>query len=203
MKPLDRSQTDYFLRRQARLLVSEGVRAVGTVYNEVGPRIVRYARAIVRHQEDAEDVLQATLLKLMKHPEALSRAEHPWAYLLRIARNEALTLLDRQKSIDLLSSFPEVEPEVCDVCWQIDLTDAVAAALEYLPPNQKEVIVLKIWEGLTFFEVADILGESPNTVASRYRYAIAKLERVLCEADERRAIPFPPVSLEQAPPLDS
>jgi RNA polymerase sigma-70 factor (ECF subfamily) len=179
MNTHDRQEFDQFLRRQARLLAAEGLRALGTVYDQVGPRIVRYVRAIVRHHDDAEDVLQATLLKLMKHPEALSRAEHPWAYLLRIARNEALTLLDRQKSIDLLSSFPDIDVSTHDVCWQIDLGDAVAAALQHLPPNQKEVIVLKIWEDLTFMEIASILGESPNTVASRYRYALEKLEHLL------------------------
>ncbi len=138
MNAPNRHEFDQFLRRQARLLAVEGLRALGTIYDEIGPRIVRYVRAIVRHQDDAEDVLQSTLLKLMKHPEALSRAEHPWPYLLRIARNEALTLLDRQKSIDLLSSFPAIDITVSDVCWQVDLGDAVAAALEHLPPNQKK-----------------------------------------------------------------
>jgi RNA polymerase sigma-70 factor (ECF subfamily) len=44
-----------------------------------------------------------------------------------------------------------------------------------LPPEQREVVHLKVFEGLTFQEIADLAGESINTVASRYRYALEKL----------------------------
>ncbi len=52
-------------------------------------------------------------------------------------------------------------------------------AVSQLPPEQAEVVVLKIWEGFTFAEIADLIGESPNTAASRYRYALEKLSRSL------------------------
>jgi RNA polymerase sigma-70 factor (ECF subfamily) len=52
---------------------------------------------------------------------------------------------------------------------------AVWAALRALPPEQAEVVVLKIWEEMTFAQIAEILDTSPNTVASRYQYAMAKL----------------------------
>ena len=51
----------------------------------------------------------------------------------------------------------------------------LAAALEELPPEQRTVVQLKLWERLTFEEIAAVLELSPNTVASRYRYAIDKL----------------------------
>ena len=44
-----------------------------------------------------------------------------------------------------------------------------------LPADQREVIHLHVFEGMTFQQVADTTGESINTIASRYRYAIAKL----------------------------
>lgn len=48
-----------------------------------------------------------------------------------------------------------------------------------LPPEQREVVFLKVWTGLTFAEIADVLATSANTAASRYRYGIEKLRRDL------------------------
>jgi RNA polymerase sigma-70 factor (ECF subfamily) len=58
---------------------------------------------------------------------------------------------------------------------------AIEAALRNLPQNQSEVLILKIWGGLTFADVAKALGISTNTAASRYRYALAKLREQLAE----------------------
>ena len=62
---------------------------------------------------------------------------------------------------------------------EYEIKRSVRLAVEKLPPNQSEVVVLKIWEGMTFLEIAEVLGESPNTVASRYRYGLEKLTRLL------------------------
>jgi RNA polymerase sigma-70 factor (ECF subfamily) len=55
----------------------------------------------------------------------------------------------------------------------------IEAALRELPPEQREVIHMKVYEGNTFQQVADLLGVSINTVASRYRYAMDKLHHLL------------------------
>ncbi len=65
---------------------------------------------------------------------------------------------------------PEVVPN--DEAWT---RKALAVALEALPAEQKAVLVLKVWEGLTFAEIAEVLDISANTAASRYRYALDKL----------------------------
>ena len=57
-------------------------------------------------------------------------------------------------------------------------------ALRTLPPEQAEVVVLKIWEDMTFAEIGTVLEESPNTVASRYQYAMAKLSKRLVKQHE-------------------
>ena len=51
--------------------------------------------------------------------------------------------------------------------------------MSLLPVAQREVVVLHVWGGLTFSEIADTLSISSNTVASRYRYALGKLREVL------------------------
>jgi len=52
-------------------------------------------------------------------------------------------------------------------------------AIGRLPASQTEVVLLKIWEEMTFVEIGGVLSESPNTVASRYRYALQKLSHFL------------------------
>lgn len=53
----------------------------------------------------------------------------------------------------------------------------------HLPVEQREVIALKVWEEMTFAQIAAIVKASPNTVASRYRYGIEKLRGWLQEED--------------------
>ena len=56
---------------------------------------------------------------------------------------------------------------------------ALVAALDLLPREQREVLVMKIWNELTFAEIASVLEISQNTAASRYRYALAALKKNL------------------------
>jgi RNA polymerase sigma-70 factor (ECF subfamily) len=56
---------------------------------------------------------------------------------------------------------------------------AVQAAVQQLPEDQREVVVLRVWGQLTFLEIAEALGLSANTVASRYRYGLTKLRDTL------------------------
>ena len=55
------------------------------------------------------------------------------------------------------------------------------AALTQLPPEQREVIVLKVWGGLTFSQIAETLGMPANTAASRYRYGLTALKQSTLE----------------------
>jgi DNA-directed RNA polymerase specialized sigma24 family protein len=81
------------------------------------------------------------------------------------------------------------EASVEDEDWLLAAEAAaeIQTALGELVPEQAEVVVLKLWEEMTFAEIADITGESPNTAASRYRYAIGKLRNRLRSLDEAGA----------------
>jgi RNA polymerase sigma-70 factor (ECF subfamily) len=65
-----------------------------------------------------------------------------------------------------------------------DELERVNAAMQELPPEQREVIVLKFFHGMTFSEIGRVAGISPNTAASRYRYALDKLRLLLEEEKE-------------------
>jgi len=100
--------------------------------------------------------------------------------MLRAVRNEALRLLQRsssQKRLQVPTSAVQSTPE--QQVLQQEVSESVRRILKSLPAEQSEVVTLKHWEDLTFAEIAEVLGISQNTVASRYRYAMEKLQRAL------------------------
>lgn len=147
--------------------------ALAELFDLTAPRAVRYARALTRNAEDAEDALQAAMVRVALNPRVLAEAWHPWAYLLRIVRNESLKIVQRRRATQAFAVVTEAWSE--DALDESDSRQFVREALKKLPPSQSEVVVLKIWEGMTFAEIAEVLGEPANTAASRYRYALQKL----------------------------
>ncbi len=167
------------LRCRAADLADEGVGALGGLYDLAAPRLFRYAVTLTRHRDDAEDALQAAMVRIALKPRALARADNPWAYFLRVLRNEVFNLARRRRPAQTLTDLTELGITDPPTCEQAELHALVREAVHRLPPNQAEVVVLKVWEGMTFADIAEVLRESPNTIASRYRYALDKLSQIL------------------------
>ena len=106
-------------------------------------------------------------------------AGEPWAYLIVVVRNEAIKTMKRRKRRFSLQNLLTAWRSASCPIEQAESREQVQAAIQSLPPEQAEVVVLKIWEEFTFAEIAALIGESPNTAASRYRYALEKLSRSL------------------------
>jgi len=165
------------LIRERALRMSElGPSAVASLYDLAAVRLVRFSATITRNQHDAEDAVAAVLLRVVAEPTRLAKADSPWPYLLRMARNESLVILRKKRRwsmaqglIDLLTwtRVDELERE--------ESIREVWTALRKLPTEQSEVVVLKIWEELTFQQIGDVLGVPTATAASRYRAALGKL----------------------------
>lgn len=174
------------VEESARQLAACGVPALGPLFDLTGQRLVRFAVALTRRQQDAEDCVQAALARLAAQPQLLQSLERPWPYLLRMVRNEVLSDARRNRRFhplanleDLITYCPidEVERE--------ESRREVWRALRMLPAEQAEVVVLKIWEEMTFAQIAEVLDLSPHTVASRYQYAMVKLTARLSRHWER------------------
>ncbi len=157
-----------------------GVAALAGLFDLTSMRLVRLAVTITRNQDDAEDAVQSALVRVADHPCRLKNAEEPWNYLLRMVRNEALMILRRRKRSLRLSSLLDLRTRVdVDEAEQQETFRAVWSALRKLPVQQSEVVVLKIWEELTFAQIGEVLEIAPSTAASRYRYGLEKLSRKL------------------------
>lgn len=174
---LDDVQFPQRVKNCAADLAQNGVGALAELFDLTAPRAVRYARALTHNSHDAEDAIQAAMVRVALHPRVLGEAWHPWAYFLRIVRNESLKIIQRKRADHLVPQIAEAWSE--DAPDETDSRHYVRQALQKLPATQAEVVVLKIWEGMTFAEIGEVLGESPNTAASRYRYALQKLSHYL------------------------
>jgi RNA polymerase sigma-70 factor (ECF subfamily) len=147
--------------------------AIEALYEELGPVLLAYARSIVRDAAEAEDALQQVFVKLMTaRDDALP--EEPRPYLFRAVRN---TCLNRRRALGRQAAHGDT-PATCVAPPGLNgLARDLEAALGALPDEQREVVVLRVWGEMTLDEAAAVLGIPANTVASRYRYALAKLRQ--------------------------
>jgi RNA polymerase sigma-70 factor (ECF subfamily) len=114
----------------------------------------------------------------------MNRARDRKAYLFQCVRNTVFNDRKRQhRQVELEPDSAWFEPPERDHTAERTLRRALSA----LAGDQREVVVLHVWGELTFAQVAEVLGISPNTAASRYRYALSKLREVMCVKEDCRA----------------
>ncbi len=149
------------------------------LYDEHAPALFAFLLNFTRDEDDTRDVLQEIFIKLARQPGLLDAAREERAFLLRLAHNAAIDLMRRrgtrekhheQFGAEEVSAFaPASDPDAAA------FRDELSAALGELPAEQRAVIHLKLWAGLTFEEIADTLDIPLNTAASRYRYGLDKM----------------------------
>ena len=144
------------------------------LYEAKASELILYGRALGLGHGEAEDVLQETFMALLKMEQEPRNGLH---YAIRGFRNRALNyrrgfLRRMARELESKRWFDREEAETPQ-------EQAAMRCLEKLPPDQREVIVLKIWHEHTFEEIAELLQLSPNTVAGRYRYGVEKLRNCL------------------------
>ena len=160
---------------------------IESLYRQHGPALLLFARAITGDRGRAQDVVHLVFLDLIKK-RGLSRALDKKAYLFGCVRNAALNegkLRGRTTPLDdgLVSAW--FSPPDRDYVGEQNLR----RALDALPPDQREVIVLHIWGELTFAQISELLSISSNTAASRYRYALGKLREAMFAKENSCANP--------------
>ena len=155
--------------------------ALDLLWNAYAARLLAFAAAILCSHHDAEESLQNLFVKIARHRERLAAARSLPAYLFAMARNEALSLARRRGRIEIAvdpAQFGLLPAETPDPPAPEE-AEAAARHLAALPAKQREILVLKVYEDMTFDEIARSLSISPNTAASRYRYGIEKLRKLL------------------------
>ena len=141
-------------------------------------KIRYYVRRLAGRERQEDDIVQSTWLAVwaqlpkLRHPEAF----RTWLY--RIARNIALQTLRRQaEEVPLEDRYPA--PAESEERFSREEVAAVHAGLDAISPAHKEVLVLRFLEGLSYEEIAEVVGCSVGTVRSRIYYGKKNLRNVM------------------------
>lgn len=156
---------------------------LAALYDEHAPALFGFLLNFTRQESDARDALQEVFIKLVRSPGLMDGVRDPRAFLLRLAHNVAIDQGRRRQTrdryhaesgLDAVELFAPV-PDPDRQAFQA----ALGVALSELPAEQRAVVHLKLWEGLTFDRIAEVLEIPLNTAASRYRYGVDKLRAQL------------------------
>lgn len=167
-----------------------GVEAYNLLVSRWEKRVYNYLLRITGHREDALDLTQDVFLKAHQNLRKLENAGRfgPWLY--RIAHNEACSMFRKRRPE---TDVDQIEPDATGIgitvggssVFPIELSLAVAAALDRLTPEQREAVVLKIYQGFKFEEMAEILECPVSTVKSRLYTALDLLKEELAPVKAR------------------
>src|SRR5436305_6736672 len=155
-------------------------------FSERAPGLVVFGRQWVRSAPDAEDVVQEAFVRFWRRNLRIKNR----ALLYAAVRSAALDLIrrDSRRARREVEVFGDTERTVQPQFEQMDDSQReLVAALDRLPRDQREVLVMKIWNELTFAEIGEALAISHNTAASRYRYGLENLKRTLRPNDQAGA----------------
>lgn len=149
------------------------------LYDEHAQALFAFLLNFTRHEAETRDALQEVFCRLARRPELLAGVRDERAFLLRLAHNLAVDRrrrrATRERTTEALAAetgelfTPTDDPDL--QAFRQQLGEALAG----LPPEQRAVVHLKLWEDLTFEAIAATLSIPLNTAASRYRYGLDKL----------------------------
>ncbi len=155
--------------------------AYAALYARLARRLLRVATAMLTDAGEAEDAVHDLFVALARGRERLRYVEDIDAYVFASLRHAIAARIERRQlerqhweRLASMAMSASDSPQPTD-------EGELSAALAALPPEQREIVVMKIDGGLTFAQIAQVLRIRPNTAASRYRYALEKLRKFLEE----------------------
>ncbi len=172
--------------------VSGDKKCIEVLIDRYKNKVYSYILLNVKNSTIADDIFQDTFFKVMSSLRSRSYSDEgkflPW--VMRIAhnliidyfrydRNNGMTSSDENEYV--LNSTSLSDSTVEDRIVDEQILSDVRKLLEYLPPEQKEVIMLRHYGGMSFKEIADVTNVSINTALGRMRYAILNLRRIVEE----------------------
>ena len=146
------------------------------------PYVYRYALRFTGKVEMAKEVSQLTFVSITKNINGLRDLSSFTPWVFRIAANQCRTLLRKQKfhePLEVIYSHKANDRDPLQMLEREEAIQRVKKALLTIPEEQREVILLKEYEGLKFREIAKILDTSENTVKSRMYYGLNALKKSL------------------------
>lgn len=155
--------------------------ALELIYEHFGARLYGYVLSLVKSPSDSEEILNELFIRIAQKCEIIGKAMNMRVYLFAMARNMAYEMFrkrsSQKKSLSEYTVYLTCGDDVHK--WSDEELTAVRKAVDELSEEQREVVILRIFEEMAFDEIAQLMRISQNTAASRYRYALEKLRRRL------------------------
>lgn len=167
--------------------------AISQLIERYSRRVRDYIRMMVKDADIADDILQETFIKAVRFIDEDRYADNGkfLSWVLRIAHNRVLDYFRQQKSArtvnesdagyNVLGTMRFAEPTVEDNMVKEQIEADVRRMVSMLPDEQREVVRLRYYAGLSFQEIADQTGVSINTALGRMRYALINLRKLIKE----------------------
>ena len=152
------------------------------LYDGCANQLHHYLVVCLRSRDAADEVLQETFLRLARFHGRFNRVENPVAYAFAVARNEAFRKRKRMaRDRGGWSAAELFEVMAHDDRPALEAAAVVAEALDRVNEQQREIIELRFYAGLTFREIAEVTGAPQGTVVTRYRAALERLRGFLAK----------------------
>ena len=164
---------------EAIMAISKGDReALSVVYDSMSRMIFSVALAVTGSTTDAEDVLQDTLIGIIRSANTYKPGTNARAWILSIARNRAIDLVRRRRStVPLEEAALHPDPMAQDFHQSLSAMELLAPLSE----KDRELVVLRLCRELSFEEIAQLLGITLAGTQKRYQRAIHKLKKHYCK----------------------
>jgi len=182
--PVDKGIEKFDEHRVVELARRGDRSALADLYEYYFPRVYRYVAARLASTEDAEDVTTEVFLRVIDKLHTFRWRGAPFgAWVFRIAHNEVVSFVRRQKSRPGLLSLPEDfseiigEPDHAEAVERQFQIEEIRQASHRLPDAQRDVIALRFGSGLSTAETAMALGKTENTVKVLQHKGIARLRQ--------------------------
>ena len=167
--------------------------AISQLLERHSRRLRDYMRMLVKDNDVADDLMQEVLIKVVRVIDEGRYTDKgrflPW--LLRIAHNRVLdyfrankqakTVNESSAGYDFLGSKNLAEPSIEDNLISEQLAEEVRSLVEMLPEEQRDVVRMRYYEGLSFKEIAEHTGVGINTALGRMRYALINMRQMIKE----------------------
>ena len=169
--------------------------AISQLIDRHSNRIRDYIRMMVKDRDRADDILQDTLIKVVRTIDEGRYVDSGkfLSWILRIAHNQVIDYFRQQKSsrtineseagYDVIGSLRIAERNVEDRIISEQIEQDVRRLIEHLPEEQREVVMMRYYSGMSFQEIADQTGVSINTALGRMRYALINLRKMIKDHD--------------------
>ena len=173
--------------------LSGNSQAISTLIERHSRRVRDYIRMMVKDNDVADDLMQETFIKAVRHIDEGRYADSGkfLSWVLRIAHNQVIDFFRQKKSsksiseseagYGILGTLRFAENNVEDRIVASQIESDVRRLVDELPDEQREVVMLRYFSGMSFQEIADQTEVSINTALGRMRYALINLRKMIKE----------------------